>query len=60
MNGKMENAYKIVVRRPEDRRPLGRPGSIWDSNIKTGLKEQRVTVWSGVDCLSVGFSGGIL
>jgi hypothetical protein len=24
-NGKMRNAYKILVRKPEEKRPVGRP-----------------------------------
>jgi hypothetical protein len=30
-------AYRILVGRPEGRRPLGRPRSRWEDNIKTDL-----------------------
>jgi hypothetical protein len=35
----MRNAYKILVRKSEDRRPLGRPRSRFEDNIRMDLKE---------------------
>jgi hypothetical protein len=32
-------AYKILVGRPEGRRPLGRPRRRWEDNIKMDLQE---------------------
>jgi hypothetical protein len=32
--GKMINAFKILVRRPEGKRPFGRPKSRWEDNIR--------------------------
>jgi hypothetical protein len=32
--GEMRNAYNILVRKPEGRRPLGRPRRRWEGNIK--------------------------
>jgi hypothetical protein len=34
----MRNAY-ILIRKPEEKRPLGRPMSRWVDNIKIDLKE---------------------
>ena len=31
--------YKVLVRKPEGRRPLGRPRRRWEDNIKTDLEE---------------------
>jgi hypothetical protein len=31
--------YRILVGRPEGRRPLGRPRRRWEDNIKTDLQE---------------------
>ena len=31
--------YKVSVRKPEGKRPLGRPGRRWEDNIKIGLEE---------------------
>ena len=32
------NAYRVLVGRPERKRPLGRPRRIWEDNIKMDLK----------------------
>jgi hypothetical protein len=34
--------YNILVGRPEDRRPLGRPRRRWEDNIKMDLRENGV------------------
>jgi hypothetical protein len=44
--GEERNAYRILVRKPEGRRPLGRPRCRWVDNIKMDLRE---TGWDGVD-----------
>jgi hypothetical protein len=40
------NAYRILVGKPEGRRPLGRSTCRWVDNIKIDLREK---VWDGVD-----------
>jgi hypothetical protein len=37
--GEGRGAYRILVRRPEGRRPLGRPKRRWQDNIKMDLQE---------------------
>jgi hypothetical protein len=37
--GEKRGAYRISVRRPEGRRPLGRPRHRWEDNIKMDLQE---------------------
>jgi hypothetical protein len=37
--GEVRDAYNILVGRPEGRRPLGRPRSRWEDNIKIDLRE---------------------
>jgi hypothetical protein len=37
--GKGRGAYRILVGRPEERRPLGRPRRRWEDNIKMDLQE---------------------
>jgi hypothetical protein len=44
--GERRNAYRILVRNPEGRRPLGRPRHRWMDNIKMDLRE---TGWDGMD-----------
>jgi hypothetical protein len=36
--GRMRNAYKILVKKSDRKRPLGRPGYKWLNNIKMDLK----------------------
>jgi hypothetical protein len=38
-NWEKENAYRILVRTPEEKRPLGRPRRRWVGNIKMNLRE---------------------
>jgi hypothetical protein len=37
--GSMINAYKIFIRKPEGKRPLGRPRRRWEDNIRMNLRE---------------------
>jgi hypothetical protein len=42
----MRNAYKILVRRPEGKRSLGRHRHRWEDNIRMDLRE---IGWEGMD-----------
>jgi hypothetical protein len=46
-----ENAYSILVAKPEGKRPLGRPRRRWVDNIKMNLRErERERMgWYGLD-----------
>jgi hypothetical protein len=44
--GEKENAYRILVGKPEGRRPLGRPRRKWVNIIKIDLRE---IGWDGMD-----------
>jgi hypothetical protein len=37
--GEMRNGYRILVKKPEGKRPLGRPICRWVDNIKMDLRE---------------------
>jgi hypothetical protein len=37
--GEVRGAYSILARRPERRRPLGRPRRRWEDNIRIDLGE---------------------
>jgi hypothetical protein len=39
--GEMKNAYKILVRKPEGKRPLGRITRRWEGNIRVDLRARR-------------------
>jgi hypothetical protein len=45
------NAYRLLVGKPEGRRPLERPRRRWLDNIRMDLVELE---WSDVDCLRIG------
>jgi hypothetical protein len=34
-----ESVYRVLVGRPKDKRPLGRPRHRWEDNIKIDLRE---------------------
>jgi hypothetical protein len=61
MRGK-RNAYRILVGKPEGKRPLGRRRRRWVDNIKMGLREigWDGMVWIGLIWLRIGTSGGFL
>jgi hypothetical protein len=46
--GEKANAYRILVGKPEGKRPLGIPKHKWVDNIKMDLKRDRM-VWYGLD-----------
>jgi hypothetical protein len=49
--GEKRNAYRILVRNPERKRPLGRPRRRWMNNIKMDLREMG---WGGMDWIDLG------
>jgi hypothetical protein len=44
--GEMRNAYKILFRKPEGKKPLRRPRHRWENNIRKDLGE---IGWGSVD-----------
>jgi hypothetical protein len=40
--GEGRGVYRVLVGRPEGKRPLGRPGRRWEDNIKLDLREQDI------------------
>jgi hypothetical protein len=53
-------ADRILVGRPEGRRPLGRPRRRWEDNIKMDLQELGWGTWTGLIWLRIGAGGGLL
>jgi hypothetical protein len=49
-DGDKKNAYRILVEKQEEKRPLGRPKRKWVDNIKMGIRE---IVWGGVDWIGL-------
>jgi hypothetical protein len=48
--GEKRNAYRILVGKPEGKRPLGRQRRRWMDNIKMDLRE---TGWYGMDWIDL-------
>jgi hypothetical protein len=50
MGGKRRGIYRVLVGRPEGKRPLGRPGHRWVDNIKVDLRETGIdgVNWNGL------------
>jgi hypothetical protein len=52
--GEGKCAYRILVGRPEGRRPLGRPRRRWEDNIKWIFKKLVGGAWTGLIWLRIG------
>jgi hypothetical protein len=37
--GEMRNTYNILVGKPDEKMPFGRPRRIWEDNIRMDLRE---------------------
>jgi hypothetical protein len=58
--GEGRNVYRVLVGKPEGKRPLGRPWRRWKDGIKMDLREIGWRVWSGFTWLGIGTVGGLL
>jgi len=47
--GERRGAYRVLVGKPEGKRPLGTPRHRWDDNIKISLQEVGCGVMDWVD-----------
>jgi hypothetical protein len=54
----MRNACSLFVRKPEGKRPHGRPRRRWEDNIRIDLREIGM-VWTGFVWLRIANSGGL-
>jgi len=54
--GKERGAYRVLVGKPEGRRPLGRPRPRWVDNIRMDLQEEGI--WTGLGWPRIGTGGG--
>ena len=49
--------YRVLVGKPEGKRPLGRRRRRWEDNIKMGFQEVGCGVWTGWNWLRIGTGG---
>jgi hypothetical protein len=54
------NTYRILMGKPAERRPLGRPRCAWLIILIGILKKQNVNVWTELIWLGIQASGGLL
>jgi len=45
--GERRSVYRVLVGKPEGKRPLGRPRRKWEDNIKNDLQEVECRVRAG-------------
>ena len=61
--GEKRGAYKVLVGKPEGRRPLGRPRRKWGDTTKIDFQEVLWgggVAWTGLIWLRIGKGGGLL
>jgi hypothetical protein len=52
--------YRVLVGKPEGKRPLERPRLRWEDNVRMDLQEVGVGVWTGLGWLWIETGGGQL
>jgi hypothetical protein len=57
---KERNVYRILVRKPQGKRPVGRPRRRWEDGIRMDLGENGRRMQSGSSWLRIGAGGGLL
>jgi hypothetical protein len=58
--GEEIGVHRVLVGKPEEKRPLGRPRHRWEDNIRTDLQEVGGVVGIGWSLLRIGTGGGHL
>jgi hypothetical protein len=59
--GERSGIYRVLVAKPEGKRPLGRPRRVDGMIILRWIFRKRdVGVWTGLGCLRIGTGGGHL
>ena len=58
--GEGRGVHRVLVGKPEGKKPLGRPRRRWEDNIKVDLQQVGGVVGTGWSWLRIGRGGGHL
>ena len=58
--GERRGVYRVLVGKPEGKRPLERPRRRWEDNIKMDFRKLDVGAWTGSNWFGIGIGGGHL
>jgi hypothetical protein len=58
--GAKKNTYRILAGKPEEKRRLGRPKSMWEDNIKMALEVKDGEEWTELISLGTVTTEGLL
>ena len=55
--GEIRGVYRVLVGKPEGKRPLGKPRRRWEDNIKMHLQDVGCGIWNRSSWLRIGTGG---
>jgi hypothetical protein len=58
--GERRGSCRVLVGKPEGRRPLGSSRRRWEDNIKMDLRDVGSGAWTGSLWMGIGTGGGLL
>ena len=58
--GNRRGVHRVLVGKPEGKKPLGRPRRRWDDNIKMDLQEVGCAAMDWIELFRIGTGGGHL
>jgi hypothetical protein len=59
-HGEERRFYRVLVGEPERKRPLGRPRSRWEDNIKMDIREIGIAGQTRFEWITIGSNGELL
>ena len=57
MYGEKRGIHRVLMGKPEEKKPLGRSRHKWEDSIKMDLQEVGCGVWTGLSWLRIGTGG---
>jgi hypothetical protein len=58
--GESIGVYRVLVGKPQGKRPFGRPRRRWEYKIQMDLRKWDVVAWTGSSWLRIRISGGLV